>query len=290
MSAPELQPVKSAARVLDILELLSDQPEGLTISEISAQLGIARSSTHGLVHTLLQRRYLSVEPRQKTFRLGVKVIQLGLSVVDRIGLRAAARGPLEGLVALAAQTAFLAVPEGGKLVYVDKVIGTRDLRIDARLGQQRPLHCTSLGKALLAALDDDSLVAALPTLELEAQTPFTITDPERLLEDLVKTRKRGYSLDVQEAVLGVSCVGAPVRDHEGQPIAAINISAAREFLDARRFGPAVRVAAVEISQALGWRGDETTLYAPVEGTADVIFRDPRQARDRGPKEARRGAG
>src|SRR2546427_11549729 len=95
---PRVHPVKSAERVLDILELLAAEPKGLTLSRISDKLGIARSSAHGLVHTLLQRGYLNQEDAtRKTFRLGVRLIQLGLNVGDRLELRAAARPLLERL-------------------------------------------------------------------------------------------------------------------------------------------------------------------------------------------------
>jgi IclR family transcriptional regulator, KDG regulon repressor len=269
---PPSQPVlvKSADRVLDIFELLAGEPNGLTISEISTSLGIARSSAHGLVRTLHSRGYLSHDESRR-FSLGVRLIQLGLSVVDRLELRAAARVPMEKLVASTHDTALLVVPEAGELLYVDKVISdSRDVRTDPRMSMNRPLHCTSLGKALLAALADESVVDIFAGRSLAGVTDFSITAVDDLLADLALTRERSYSLDRQEAVVGVWCVGAPVRDHTGRLIAAISLSTIREFFDPVTSGPLVSAAAVEISHAMGWKGDVSTLYQPVPGAEALL--------------------
>jgi IclR family acetate operon transcriptional repressor len=265
-------PVKSAERTLDIFELLAAEPQGLTVSAISDRLGIARSSAHGLLHTLRERGYLSVErDGTKRFHLGVRLIQLGLNVADGLELRSAARGPLERLVTETHDTALLVVPDRGELLYVDKVLSdARDVRTDPRVSARRPLHCTALGKALLAALDDDSVREVAQMSGLEKVTEFSISDLDTLLEDLASSRRRGYSIDQQEAVVGVWCVGAPVRDHTGRPIAAISLSTIKEFFAPVETGPEVCAAAVEISRAMGWRGDASTLYDPAPGSKELL--------------------
>jgi IclR family transcriptional regulator, KDG regulon repressor len=263
--------VKSANRALDIFELLAAEPNGLTISEISERLGFARSSTHGLVHTLFSRGYLSLDGGNR-FYLGVRLIQLGLTVADRLELRSAARERLEQLVASTNDTALLVVPDCGELLYVDKVISdTRDVRTDPRMSMGRPLHCSSLGKALLAALDEDSVIKIVGGRPLRRVTEFSITDLDELLADLALTRERGFSIDRQEAVPGVWCVGAPVRDHTGRSVAAISVSTIREFFDPATSGPLVAAAAVDISNAMGWIGDATSLYRPVAGSEELLL-------------------
>jgi DNA-binding IclR family transcriptional regulator len=257
-------PVKSADRTLDIFELFAAEPQGLTIAEISGRLGVARSSTHGLVHTLAARGYL-VQDGGGRFQLGARLIQLGLNVVDRLELRSAARGTLERLVAVTHDTALLVVPDHGDLLFVDKVLSdARDVRTDPRVSSRKPLHCTSLGKALLATLDDTSVMKAVQAVGLARATEYSITGEEELLADLADTRARGYSIDEQEALPGVFCVGAPVRDHTGNPVAAISLSTIKEFFDPDRTGPLVNAAAVEISHAMGWRGDAFSLYEVLE--------------------------
>jgi DNA-binding IclR family transcriptional regulator len=267
-------PVKSAYRTLDIFELLATEPHGLTVSEISDRLGLARSSTHGLVRTLHARGYL-MQNGGRRFHLGARLIQLGLSVVDRLELRTAARGPLERLVAATHDTALLVVPDRGELLYVDKVLSdVRDVRTDPRVSSRSPLHCSSLGKALLAAVDDESVAVIIEMVGLEPVTKFSIADRAELLDDLARTRARGYSIDQQEALLGVWCVGAPVRDHTGHPIAAISLSTIKDFFDPDRTGPQVTAAAVEISRAMGWKGDASSLYGAVAGS-EVLLKGER---------------
>jgi IclR family KDG regulon transcriptional repressor len=263
--------VKSADRTIDILELLANEPYGLTISDISDRLRVARSSTHGLVHTLRRRGYLVQRPDRR-FQLGARLIQLGLNVVDRLELRAIAREFLEKLVATTHDTALLVVPDRGEFLFLDKILSDAlDVRTDPRVTSRRPLHCSSLGKALLAALPDEIVVRALDIEHLEAVTRFTITDGDALLQDLARTRERGYALDHQESVLGVFCVGAPVRDHTGRSVAAISLSTIKDFFDPDATGPLVTAAAVDISQAMGWRGDASSLFTPVDGSEQLLF-------------------
>jgi DNA-binding IclR family transcriptional regulator len=264
--------VKSADRVVDILELLASEPQGLTVAELGARLGIARSSTHGLVHTLLARGYLGQESDgTKKVRLGARLIQLGLNVCDQVELRSAARPALERLVSATRETALLVVPEQGELLYVDKVVSSAaEVRADPRMSARRPFHSTSLGKALLASLDDETAAAVLEHAGMSVVTEFTITSRRKLLADLVETRRRGYAVDRQEAFLGVCCVGAPIRDHTRRPVASLSLSTVTGLFDPERTGPQVTRSAVEISRALGWTGDGTTLYEPVPGSFEAL--------------------
>jgi DNA-binding IclR family transcriptional regulator len=207
------------------------------------------------------------------------LIQLGLNVVERLELRSAARVPLEKLVASTHDTALLVVPDRGELLYVDKILSdARDVRTDPRVSARRPLHCSSLGKALLAALDDESVLEMLEGGSLQGVTEFSITNLDSLLADLALTRERGYSIDRQEAVLGVWCVGAPVRDHTGRSVAAISLSTIKEFFDPATSGPLVSAAAVDISQAMGWDGDASILYAAVAGSELLLLGERALAR------------
>jgi IclR family transcriptional regulator, KDG regulon repressor len=248
------QSVKSAGRVLDIFELLAAEPDGLSVTEVGTKLRIARSSAHALVTTLAARGYLRRErPDSKRFTLGVPLVQLGLSVTDRLELRT--------VVATWHETALLAVAADAEIVYIDKVVSDRfGFRTDPRVNARRPIHSHSLGKALLAATGDELVEVLIEARRLEPVTEFTIVDPGDLLEDLRRTRERGFAMDQQEAVLGVCCVGAPVRDHTGQPVAAISLSTIREYYRPDETGPAVRDAAFQISRAMGWNGELAALY------------------------------
>jgi IclR family acetate operon transcriptional repressor len=130
---------------------------------------------------------------------------------------------------------------------------------------RRPLHSHSLGKALLAAAGDELVEQFVEARGLDAVTDFTIVDAAELLEDLRGTRERGFAMDLEEAVLGVCCVGAPVRDHTGRLAAAISLSTIREYYRPEITGPAVRDGAFQISRAMGWSGELRDLYTAVPG-------------------------
>jgi DNA-binding IclR family transcriptional regulator len=199
-------------------------------------------------------------------------VQLGLSVTDRLELRTAARGVLERLVAAWHETALLAVATDAEIVYVDKVVSDQfGFRTDPRVNARRPIHSHSLGKALLAATGDEVVERLVEARGLEPVTPYTIVDPEALFDDLRLTRERGFAMDQQEAVLGVCCVGAPVRDHTGRLIAAISLSTIPEYYRPEETGPAVRDGAFQISRAMGWNGELEALYAArSHDTADIV--------------------
>ena len=252
--------------------MLSEHPEGLSITEIGGRLNFPRSSTHGLVYTLVERGYLQSLPDRRGFRLGAKLIQLAMGVVAWLDLRSAAGGPLEELAAKTRETAFLAIPDAGELVYIDRAVSPeRDFSMDARLGLRRPAHCSSLGKALLAGFDEASLTEFIERHGFPASTPYSIRSRAALERDLAETRERGYSVDWQEAVIGVCCVGAPIRDHQGRLVAAISISTIRDRFQPEVQGPFTTSAAIQISQALGWRGDSQTLYACTPGDNTLIL-------------------
>ena len=231
--------------------------------------------------TLTARGYVRREADSKRFTLGVPLVQLGLSVTDRLELRAAARGVLERLVAAWHETALLAVATDAEIVYVDKVVSDQfGFRTDPRVSVRRPIHSHSLGKALLAGTGDEFVEVLIEVRGLEPVTEFTIVDPGELLEDLRRTRERGFAMDQQEAVLGVCCVGAPVRDHTGQLAAAISLSTIREYYRPEVTGPAVREGAFQISRAMGWNGDLEALYTAGARRAPPLGRR-RRAEGRG---------
>jgi DNA-binding IclR family transcriptional regulator len=261
----ENRPVKSADRVLDIFEALCNEPDGLALSELALRLGIAHSSVHALLHTLAARGYLRRDAETKRYVLGARLIHLSLGVSDGLDLRSIARDELERLVKESQETAFVAQLHGHELNYVDKVVSRhRAFRTDPRLSARVPLHCSALGKAILAAMAPDRVEQLLGAEVLVPSTPSSITDRTELERDLAGIRQRGYAIDDEESMLGVCCVGAPIRDRSGQVIAAVSVATIVNLFDAARLGPAVANTAVDISLALGWQGSRATLFSASE--------------------------
>jgi IclR family transcriptional regulator, acetate operon repressor len=259
------RPVKSADRVLDIFEALCDEPDGLALSELAGRLEIAHSSVHALLHTLSARGYLRREGATKRYALGPRLIHLSLGVSDGLDLRSIARDALENLVRESQETAFVAQLDGRELIYVDRVVSShRAFRTDPRLSARVPLHCSALGKAILAALAPKRVEELLGADVLVPSTPFSITDRAELERNVAEIRERGYAIDDQESMLGVRCAGAPIRDRSGEVIAAVSVVTIVALFDGGLLGPAVANTAVDISCALGWQGSRATLFSATE--------------------------
>jgi DNA-binding IclR family transcriptional regulator len=248
--------VKSLIRGLDILETLSAHPDGLTLSEICRTLTLPKSSTHALLHGLLARNYLINGRRDRTYRLGPRLFQLGSAYIQGINLVAEGHETVRAVSRLCDETVHLATLEGRDVLYVAKEEGTSYIRMVSALGKRVPAHGTGIGKVLLAALSEEELKALYPPGQPPEQlTSNTITRLPELKAELARTRERGYALDNEESTAGLHCVAAPIYDAEGKAVAAMSIS-----VPVSRWSPArqeellalVRSGARELSERLGY--------------------------------------
>jgi len=251
---------KSSARSMDILSHIAAKHDPVTITEISHALGIPKSSAFELLYTLIEKGYLEFADRNlKTFKLGIKVFQVGLAFLARTDVHREARPLLEALMASCKETAFLAVESNGQLVYLDKVEGTSSVRTSATLGSRNPMHCTGLGKALLAAYSDSKVEEIVRAAGMPSRTEYTITKLSALQRDLETTRQRGYAIDDRESEREVFCVAASISDMSGRPVAAISIAslASKMLGNPRRvakFGNLIAETALSISRRIGFTG------------------------------------
>lgn len=251
---------RSAARAIDIIDLISENREAMTIAEISRTLDIPKSTAFDLVYTLVDRGYLVVDTKNKTFNLGLRLFQAGARYLENVSFYDIAHPLLEQVVSQAQETAFLAVENEGKLVYLDKVDSTSSIRTSCRIGASNPMYCTGLGKALMAALPEDEVRKIVKASGMARKTEFTITTEERLFRELNEARARGYAIDDKESEVEVFCVAAPIRDASGKPFAAISIASLVSKMEndpARvdAFGKLIADTALTISRSLGFRGD-----------------------------------
>lgn len=217
--------VKSLARGLTILEVLSAHPDGLTLSEISRSLALPKSSTHALLHNLLERDYLMDGRRDRTYRLGPRLFQLGNAYVHGIDLVADGQETVRAVSRRCDETVHLATLEGRDVLYVAKEEGTSYIRMVSALGQRVPAHGTGVGKMLLSSLTEEELSALYPPeYPPQQMTARTIADLSAMKVELGRTRERGYALDDEESTVGLRCVAAPVYDAAGTMVAAMSIS------------------------------------------------------------------
>jgi DNA-binding IclR family transcriptional regulator len=228
--------VKSAVRVLDIFELLVQHPSGLSLSEICVGLDLPKSSGHALLMTLVNRGYLREGRRERTYRLGPALFEIGSAYISSTDLVADGQAVVSEVARTCDETVHLAVLDGSEVLYVVKEEGTRTIRMVSAVGRRFPAHGTGVGKTLLSSLSDDDLAERFPAdVPLTALTPRTITDPQALRAELATIRARGYAFDYEESTPGLCCVAAPVYGSTGSVVAGMSIS-----VPSVRFSPARR--------------------------------------------------
>lgn len=240
---PEIQ---SLARGLKILELLSQSPNGVSITELADILGVDKGSASRLVATLARYGYAEKDVNTRRFTLGPQVVSLSRSLLTRLPLREAAKPYLRQMMEQTGECAHLAVPAQDRVLYIDQVESPATLRVNAQVGTLNPLHCTALGKALLAFGKLEFSPA------LESFTPRTITDPETLRQHLDEVRHLGYAVDDEEFDPGVRCIAVPVFDFRGKVVGSIGISGPSSRVTLDRL-PYLAATVVEIGKALSER-------------------------------------
>ncbi len=249
-----LSSVTNAAR---ILKEFGKGDKEIGVSELARRLGLGKSSTHRLVHTLTVERLLDQNPQTGLYRLAVTMHQLGSQVQEAADLHTAANPVVEQLRNLTKETVQIAVLDGRHVVYVVRRESPQTVRLFGRVGHRNHAHCTSTGKVLLAGLPRDELDVLLAGWRLARRTPYTITTHAALLDELDTVRERGWADNINESEVGVASVAAPIRDATGV-VAAVSIAGPIQRLEApalhRHVRPVVEAAAA-ISRRLGWPGE-----------------------------------
>jgi IclR family transcriptional regulator, KDG regulon repressor len=242
----------SAARVLDILDLFIHARRELTLTNISEELGVPKSTAHGILHTMHRRGYLSRDPRSKAYSIGLRVVALAQTSQLVKTIQARAHPHLERLADELGETAVVGVFESEGVVYVDKAENSDAVRYTVPLGELRPLHATSIGKLYLATREEAEVRRLLASKRHGAMTDRTTTVPEQLLEELERVRAQGYSMNVGESIRGISAVAAPIHAHGDQLVAGLSVVGASERIAANLDGitPAVVATARRLSEEL----------------------------------------
>ncbi|MFJ4175221.1 IclR family transcriptional regulator [Microbacterium sp. NPDC089696] len=237
----------SLSRALSLLDAFSVESPEFSIRELSRRSGVPRSTTHRLVDELI--KWGALERGADGVRLGVKLFELGSRAPTQTTLREATTASLHALSEVCKLTANLAVRDGDRIVYLDKITSPA-LRVPhSRFGGRGYLHATALGKAILAysstEIVDDLLRDPLPRIAAR-----TIVDPDRLRAEFATIRRTGVAYDVEESRTGLFCVSAPILDRRGQPLAALSVTGATAFAQAEKYAPAVLATARAVSRRL----------------------------------------
>lgn len=221
--------LSTVGRAVAVLEQFMTSESELGITEVAHRLKMHKSVTHRLIATLVDLGLLAPGAASGTYRLGVKSLELGLSYLRNSPLERVAQYHLTQLAEQLPEMAFhVAILDGTQIVYQKSVTGPDAHWMSATLGRRQQAYCTALGKVLLAYLSPPALARYLSTVELKPFTSTTITSPDQLRDGLEWIRMQGWAHDNQESIQGRTCVGAPIRDHTGQVIAALSIAGLSE--------------------------------------------------------------
>lgn len=200
----------SVERVFMILEFLNASNRGWNISEMSRKLNIPKSTTHVLVSTLDQLGYIKQAPSSRRFQLSTKMFGLGRRALNATPLPEAALPHLRALVQETQLTAHVGILEKNQVVFVQKADGPGFIKFDTYIGKCSDLHCTGLGKALLAFQPEETLHPMLAGYSFDRFTKRTIGTKSAFLAELARVRQNGYAMDDEEEELGVRCIAAPI--------------------------------------------------------------------------------
>jgi DNA-binding IclR family transcriptional regulator len=252
--------MSTVEKVFQVIEqVVSHQEKGLSFSGVVSRTNLPKASTHRILKSLLRTGYLRFDDEVGRYFGDLKLSFLGSEVMAHFDLKGYVRPHLLKLQAETKHTCNLGVLSGDAGVYLDKLESAEDfgIKLYSAIGKRFPLHCTGMGKILLAGMQPAERRKILAR-RLKEFTPRTITDPVALERELGKVRRCGYALDREEITRGIMCVAAPIRNGEGNTVAAISV-AFPAYIDkergiAKEIGALARCAAA-VTDLLKGKGD-----------------------------------
>lgn len=245
---------RTVERTFSILQLIAERTSGITLQELSDEMGIAKSSAYVILQTLVQLGYVTtMRNNDKKYCLGIETFSLGAKYVNDMSLVQQCAVYLPAIAEKYNKTAFVAVLDGTSVVYIYKYVAQNARLTSCPLGSKKDAYATALGKAILAFLPPDKMSTVIDKIEFKSFTDYTLTSRDAFLNDLKNTRKRGYSLDIRELEDITSCCGAPIFDYSGNVIAAASLSDMySEHMDDELIAKELRDTTLQISQNLGY--------------------------------------
>lgn len=255
--------VQTIERVSLILDMVGQAPEGMSIRDLSAGLNLPKGTIHRLLSSLSYFGYIRQDPATKIYFLGLTLMDLNAQLSNQLDFRKVAEPILRDLAEKTKQTAHLVILDRDEVVYVDKVETQQQaggLKMASRIGSRNPAHSSAVGKVLLSYFPAEAVEDFLQRKGLPRRTANTLTDPAGFRAHLKIVRSQGYAIDDEENEQGIRCVGAPIFDRKGKPVAAISVSGSvfqmtRKVVNELMKGEVV-AAAAEISRRLGFQWEE----------------------------------
>jgi len=254
--AVPLRQAKSSIQVIDrmmsLIDALARQSTPANLKQLATETRLHPSTAHRILAVMVDNRLVDrIEPG--TYRLGIRLLELGNLVRTRLNVRTEALPFMQHLHDELRETVNLSVRQADEVVYVERVSSNgQRMRVVQIVGSRAPLHVTAVGKVFLAAEPPEAWADYARRTGLPRFTDRTLTDPQALERELATVRDQGYACDNEEAEKGVACLGAPIRDDEGEVVAGLSVSAPADRLDAA-WAARVKETAEAISRSMGYQ-------------------------------------
>lgn len=239
-----------------LLKALASKQEPVGVNELARSIGLSPATTYRLLNSLAAEGFAEQDPTTAKYQLGSEVIPLALNYLDRRHLGHDCIPVMQQLAEQSGESVNLGVLSGAFVYYVQQVEGPNPLRFGRDIGIAVPLHCSALGKLLLAHMPEDPRRALVGRLRLDKRTPKTITECNKLLAALETIAEQGYSLDLGENIENLIGMAVPVRDIRGSVVAGLSLMGPSMRLTSAsraRLLPKLRAAGDALSRRLGWQ-------------------------------------
>ena len=244
--------IQVVERMMNLLDALAEHEESASLKVLAEQTGLHPSTAHRILNDMVACRMVE-RGDGGTYRLGLRLLELGNLVKARLSVREAAQAPMRALHKLTGETVNLSVRQGDEIVYVDRAYSERSgMQVVRAMGGRAPLHLTSVGKLFLASDDASQVRAYVTRTGLSGHTRNSITDLSKLEVELNQVRQLGNAKDNEELELGVSCLAAGILDDTGKLVAGLSLSAPTDRIHADWLR-ALQDTAVQISKGMGFK-------------------------------------
>lgn len=247
--------VQTLDRTFDIIELLATSPNGMGVTEIGRKLGLHKSTVYRLIKALVQRGYLEKDQSTGAYRIGLKFVEISSLHIQQIELKTEAIPFMRHLSELTGQVTHLAIMDETEVVYIEKIDVIQSLRMYSQIGKRIPVYCSALGKVLLSGQNSDYQKRIMKKIKYTQHTKNTIREESQFINELEKTKQRGWAVDNEEHELGIRCIAAPIKDFTGKVIAALSITGSKNTIVPEKdqyYSELVVEAADNISRRLGF--------------------------------------
>ncbi len=247
--------VQSVEKALTIIDTLANSRGEMSLTEISKKLNWPKSTVYGLLSTLRDFRYVDQSNLTGFYRLGVRLFQLGNYVAKMWDVKEIAKPYLYKINDALGETVQLAIEDNGEVLYLDKLESNQIMRIVSEIGIRLPMHCSGLGKVLLAYKPLKDAKSIILSKGMKAMTNLTITNWDDLEKQLIKIKENGYAIDDREIMDSLKCIAAPIFNNENEVKYAISVSGFNTSLTGDHLEHAIKLlveSAKDISKALGY--------------------------------------